>query len=91
MSKVLVYTTKYCPYCHRAKALLDSKGISYEEIAADNSPEIRQQISELSGQYTVPQIFIDDLSIGGCDELYALNYNGKLDELLSSASTNSAT
>ena len=82
MTSVLIYTTRYCPYCFRAKDLLDSKGIVYQEIAVDNSSELRQEMMTLSGGYTVPQIFINDKSTGGCDELYALERAGKLDELL---------
>lgn len=82
MSSVLIYTTRTCPYCYRAKDLLESKGIIFKEIAVDNAPSIRQEMINLSGRYTVPQIFIDGQSIGGSDELYALNYNGKLDEML---------
>ena len=82
MYSVSLYTTQACPYCYRAKALLESRGILFQEIAVDNSPSIRQEMVNLSGRVTVPQIFIDDQSIGGCDELYALNYSGKLDEML---------
>jgi len=83
MKSVLIYTTQYCPFCYRAKDLLDSKGVVYQEIAIDNSESLRQEMIQLSGGYTVPQIFIDDKPMGGCDELYALDYNGKLDEILS--------
>jgi glutaredoxin 3 len=83
MNSVLIYTTRTCPYCYRAKDLLESKGIIFKEIAVDNAPSIRQEMTNLSGRFTVPQIFIDGQSIGGSDELYALNYNGKLDEMLS--------
>ncbi|MCP3674784.1 MAG: glutaredoxin 3 [Gammaproteobacteria bacterium] len=82
MSSVLIYTTRYCPYCFRAKDLLDSKGTVYQEIAVDNSRELRQEMMDLSGSNTVPQIFINNRSTGGCNELYALERAGKLDELL---------
>jgi glutaredoxin 3 len=82
MSSVLIYTTRACPYCYRAKDLLESKGIIFKEIAVDNEPSIRQEMINLSGRHTVPQIFIDGQAIGGSDELNALNYNGKLDKML---------
>jgi len=82
MSSVLIYTTRFCPYCFRAKDLLDSKGVVYQEIAVDSSRELRQEMMDLSGGYTVPQIFINDKPTGGCDELYALEHSGKLDEIL---------
>ena len=82
MNSVLIYTTRFCPYCFRAKDLLDSKEIVYQEIAVDNSTALRQEMMELSGGYTVPQIFINDKPIGGCDDLYALERSGQLDELL---------
>jgi glutaredoxin 3 len=82
MSSVLIYTTRTCPYCYRAKDLLESKGIIFKEIVVDNSPSIRQEMINLSGRYTVPQIFIDGQSIGVSDELRALNYKGELDEML---------
>ena len=82
MNSVLIYTTRYCPYCVRAKNLLESKGVVYQEIAVDNSISLRQEMMTLSGGYTVPQILIDDKPIGGCDELYALERNGQLDTML---------
>lgn len=82
MNSVLIYTTRFCPYCVRAKDLLDSKEIVYQEIAVDNSIPLRQEMMKLSGGYTVPQIFINDKPIGGCDELYALESNGQLDQIL---------
>ena len=82
MNSVVIYTKRTCGFCYRAKDLLDSKQIAYEEIAIDTSVSLRQKMIELSGNYTVPQIFIDENPIGGCNELYALVYNGKLDEML---------
>ena len=83
MNSVLIYTTRTCPYCVRAKYLLESKNVVFQEIAVDNSKPLRQEMMELSGGgYTVPQIFIDDKPIGGCDELYNLERNGQLDEIL---------
>ncbi len=82
MAKVVIYTTGYCPYCFRAKDLLEQKGIAYTEIAVDNAPDKRAEMMRLSGRHTVPQIFIDQHPIGGCDDLYALNRRGDLDKLL---------
>lgn len=77
-----IYTTTYCPYCVRAKALLDEKSLTYTEISVENEPELRQTMESRAGRHTVPQIFIGDQHIGGCDDLYALENAGKLDPLL---------
>ncbi len=83
MKKVVVYSKDYCPYCHRAKDLLSSKKVEFEEIRIDIFTEKKDEMIELSnGEKTVPQIFIDDYHVGGCDELYELDKQGKLDELL---------
>lgn len=83
MAKVEIFTTKICPYCDRAKALLKSKGVSYTEVDLTHDPEGRVALVERSGGYrTVPQIFINDKHYGGCDDLYALDKAGKLDEVL---------
>tara|TARA_B100002003_G_C13661537_1_gene335752 strand:- start:97 stop:354 length:258 start_codon:yes stop_codon:yes gene_type:complete len=83
MSKVEIYTKGYCPFCHRAKALLSQKGVSFTEFEIDVQPELRDvMIERANGGYTVPQIFIDDQHIGGCDEMYALEAQKKLDALL---------
>jgi glutaredoxin 3 len=79
---VVIYTTTFCPYCVRAKRLLDSKQVSYREIKVDNDPALRREMTRLSGQYTVPQIWIGDRHIGGCDDLYALERSAGLDPLL---------
>ncbi len=81
-AKVVVYGTARCPYCIRARALLDSKGIPYEDIRLDQQPEYRAEMERLSNRRTVPQIFIDGNHVGGCDELYALEYAGELDSAL---------
>ena len=83
MAQVKIYSTQYCPYCIRAKHLLDSKGVNYEELDVSGNAALRQQMRELSGGYTVPQIFINNRPIGGCDELFALERQQKLDPLLS--------
>ncbi len=83
MSKVRIYTTPICPYCMRAKALLAKKGVSFEEIDVYMDGDARKDMQEkASGGYTVPQIFIGDRHIGGCDDLYALDQAGELDPLL---------
>ena len=82
MKPVKVYTTLFCPYCTAAKSLLTKKGASFEEIDATGNPDLRQEIMERSGQHTVPQIFIDEQSVGGFSELNELEMCGELDELL---------
>lgn len=79
---VTIYTTRYCPYCVMAKRLLDNKAVRYAEIAVDCEPERRQEMMARSARRTVPQIFIGDTHIGGCDDLYALDAQGRLDTLL---------
>ena len=79
MAKVIIYTTENCGYCAHAKQLLDKKGIKYSEIRVDASPELREEMMKLSGRRTVPQIFINNQSIGGFDELWNLEKNGQLD------------
>jgi glutaredoxin 3 len=82
MPNVVMYTSRVCPFCVRAKALLNAKGIEFEERTVELSPEGRQFLIDLSGRYTVPQILINDTPIGGFDELAALNRSGELDQLL---------
>ena len=75
-----MYTTAWCGYCVRAKALLDGKGIEYEEINLDDDPHFRQKLLELTGGWTVPQILLDGEPIGGYTELWRLDKSGRLDE-----------
>ena len=82
MSQVKVYTTNNCPYCHAAKRLLNDKGVTYEEINVENDDAKRQWLKTTTGQRTVPQIFINDQSIGGFNELRDLESLGRLDSLL---------
>ena len=83
MKNVRIYTTQICPYCIRAKRLLDKKGVSYDELRVDLNPELVEEAVEKSGGLrTVPQIFIEDYHVGGCDELYALDAENKLNDLL---------
>ncbi|CNL14586.1 glutaredoxin 3 [Yersinia aldovae] len=82
MAKIELYTKATCPFCHRAKALLNAKGAAFQEIAIDNAPARREEMITRSGRTTVPQIFIDGQHIGGCDDLHALDARGGLDPLL---------
>lgn len=77
-----LYSSRWCGFCMRAKMLLDSKGVEYNEIDIDQDSALRAQMMQRSGRRTVPQIFIDDVHVGGCDDLYALERSGQLDELL---------
>jgi len=81
--KIEVYTTTFCPYCVRAKALLDRKHVAYTEIDCSDDDERRMWLMEHSGRKTVPQIFIDDVAVGGSDDLHALDRRGELDKILS--------
>ena len=79
MPTIEIYTKTFCPYCWRAKHLLDSKGLEYTEISIDSGGEPRERMIERAkGRTTVPQIFISDVHVGGCDDLMALEGSGKL-------------
>jgi len=83
MPKIEIYTQLFCPYCDRAKALLERKGVAFEEIDAPHGSQARRDsIARSGGRTTVPQIFIDGRAVGGSDELAALERAGKLDPLL---------
>lgn len=83
MAKVIIYTRSTCGFCYRALALLSQKNVEVEEISIDQYPEKRgEMIQRSNGGVTVPQIFINEQSIGGCDELMALEYSGQLEKLL---------
>jgi glutaredoxin 3 len=82
MSQITMYTTRWCGYCVRAKTLLDSRGISYEEISLDDDPAFRQTVYDVSGNWTVPQILIDGRPIGGYTELWRLDRDGCLADLV---------
>lgn len=87
MSRVRIYTTPICPYCVRAKALLKKKGAAYEEVDVFMDVDARHEMEARSnGRCTVPQIFIDEQHVGGCDDLYDLDQAGQLDGLLSQKS-----
>jgi len=79
---VTIYSTRVCPYCVRAKALLDAKHVAYTEVLVDEDPEKRMEMMQKSGRRTVPQIFVGDHHVGGFDDLYALDHSGGLDPLL---------
>jgi glutaredoxin 3 len=82
MPNIIIYTTKFCPYCIMAKRLLDRKGASYTEINVDAEPGLREEMMIRTRRRTVPQIFIGDRHIGGFDDLYALDQLNQLDPLL---------
>ena len=81
-AELKIYTWSTCPFCVRAKALLDSKNISYEEISLDGKEDERMALAQKTGQTSVPQIFINGEFKGGCDDLHALDASGELDKLL---------
>lgn len=81
-AQVEVYVTNYCPYCTRAKGLLKRKGVAFKEIDVTDDHDKREWLIEATGRRTVPQIFIDGVSVGGSDDIYALDREGKLDALL---------
>jgi glutaredoxin 3 len=82
MAKVIIYTKETCPYCDRAKQLLNHKKVGFTEIRVDLDNEKRDEMVRLSGRKTVPQIFIDNKPIGGFDDLWELEQEGRLDSLL---------
>lgn len=85
-ANVEIYTWSMCPFCIRAKALLDRKGVDYTEYCIDGDEKARAKMAErANGRRSLPQIFINDMHIGGCDDLHALNSTGKLDPLLQKA------
>lgn len=82
MPNIVMYAFDACPYCRRARALLDSKGVVYTVLDVDRDPRLWREIADRTGRDTVPQIFIGDRHIGGCDDLIALDRRGELDSLL---------
>ncbi len=82
MARIQIYTKSACPYCVRAKALLDRKGVAYEEIDAEHDPALRDWLVGATGQRTVPQVFVDGRSLGGFSDLDALDRRGELDPIL---------
>lgn len=83
MPSITIYTKSWCPYCSAAKRLLDDKGVAFTEIDIEKKPEARaEMIQKAHGRTTVPQIFINEKHVGGCDDLYALDDRGQLEPLL---------
>lgn len=82
MKPVVIYSSDWCPYCTRAKQLLAKKGVAFEEIKVDGKPDVRAEMTRKARQTSVPQIWIGDAHVGGCDDLHALERAGKLDALL---------
>ncbi len=82
MADVVIYTTHFCSYCVRAKLLLSRKSVAFQEIDVSRDPEKRRWLAEVTGQSTVPQIFINGQSVGGCDDIHDLDRQGRLDPLL---------
>jgi glutaredoxin 3 len=79
MAQVKIYSSDYCPYCQRAKALLRQRGVTdWEEVVVDGKPDVRAAMAQLVGRTSVPQIFIDGQHVGGCDDLHALDARGQL-------------
>lgn len=85
MSQATIYTSRLCGYCYRAKQLLDAKGISYTEHSVDGKQQLRQSLIKKTGQRTVPQIWLGEKHVGGCDDLFALERAGKIEALLEGA------
>jgi glutaredoxin 3 len=82
---ITLYITGWCPYCDRAKGLLTGKSLVYQEINVDDDAKFREEMVARSGRRTVPQIFIGDTHVGGCDDLFALEGSGELDRLIEGA------
>lgn len=81
-NKVLMYSSRFCPFCVRAKALLNKKGANLQELIVDGDNALRKEMMEKSKRHTVPQIWIGETHVGGCDDLFALERSGKLDDML---------
>jgi glutaredoxin 3 len=79
---VVIYLTGWCPYCERARALLSRKGLAVREIDVEDDPKLREEMIARSGRRTVPQIFVGEKHVGGCDDLLALDASGELDRLI---------
>ena len=85
-AEVIMYSTRFCPYCIRARYLLESKNVTYTDIGVDARPDLRREMMERSGRHTVPQIWIGGQHVGGYDDLARLEQQGRLDEMLKLAS-----
>jgi len=82
MPEVKIYSSRFCGYCTRAKMLLDKKGITFIEMSVDQDPQLREEMIQRAGRTSVPQIFIGEDHVGGCDDLYAMDVQGELDKRL---------
>ena len=82
MPEVVIYSSQYCPFCFRAKSIFQQKSVTFKEINVDANPELRKEMMQMSGQRTVPQIWIGERHVGGCDDLMMLQSSGELDNLL---------
>lgn len=82
MANIIIYTSAWCPYCIRAKQLLTQKRVTFQEISVDGKSDVRAKMSQKANSNSVPQIWINDFHVGGCDDLVALENEGKLDKLL---------
>ena len=80
--KIIVYTTRYCPYSRRVSNLLEAKGVEFQQVSVDKDPGIRKNINNLSNQTTFPQVFVGGYHVGNCEELYRLDRDGELDDIL---------
>lgn len=85
MPAVVLYGTRFCPYCIAARKMLAHKGVDYEDISVDGNPSMRSELLQRSGQHTVPQIWIGETHVGGFDDLYRLERSGELDKMLAGA------
>jgi glutaredoxin 3 len=83
--EVTLYVSDWCPYCQRAKSLLTRKNVVFREINVEDEPKLREEMIERSGRRTVPQIFVGDTHVGGCDDLFELERSGELDRLIQGA------
>ncbi len=84
-AEVKMYSTRFCPYCVRARSLLANKNVEFIDIGVDSEPDLRREMVELSGRYTVPQIWIGSRHIGGYDDIALLDRQGQLDQMLKTA------
>ncbi|MFT6028495.1 MAG: glutaredoxin 3 [Oleiphilaceae bacterium] len=79
---IIIYSSQYCPFCFRAKSIFQQKSVAFEEINVDSDSALRQEMTQKAGQRTVPQIWIGERHVGGCDDLMDLQYSGELDKIL---------
>ncbi len=84
-SAITMYSTRFCPYCVRARMLLEGKGVEFTDIGVDGAPELRREMMQRSGRHTVPQIWIGEQHVGGYDDLALLERQGRLDQILEAA------